>query len=405
MQPVTIEVRRLKCTVITEAFAELGFVYSEENPNAQLVWWDGLPTVDPTSYRASQKVNSIPNMDRLCYKSTLFQALNQMQTLFPTYYHFFPRTLMLPHQFNQFQREHVRLSGKVDRLTWIIKPENRCCGVGIRLIQQPFDIVAESSPAVVQQYVAPYLIDGFKFDFRFYLLITDLQPLTLFIYREGIARFCTRKYHPPTRHNLSERFCHITNTAVNVENLVPQNENFTRPAREVIGAIYSEDLWQTIKIVSILTILALYPQIVQSVSDCPARKSGNTFDQLHRYFHILGIDILINEHGEPIVLELNDRPSMKVTFPFEHDLKKGLIVDTLKIICGAKCDSTDRWDKLLPIDEHHCLYRVLRTIQQRSLNVFGPRTPLQTPAKPIVYPKPAPARTKMIFRAYKRHLQ
>jgi hypothetical protein len=150
MQPVTIEVRRLKCPVITDAFAELGFVYSEENPNAQMIWWDGLPTVDATAYRASQRVNSIPNMDRLCYKSTLFQALNQMQTLFPTYCHFFPRALMLPHQFNQFQKEHVRLNGKVDRLTWILKPENGCCGAGIGLIQQPFDIVAESSPTVVQ---------------------------------------------------------------------------------------------------------------------------------------------------------------------------------------------------------------------------------------------------------------
>jgi hypothetical protein len=274
MQSVTIEVRRLRCSVITDAFTALGVAYSEENPNAQLIWWDGLPTVDPTVYRASQKVNSIPNMDRLCYKSTFFQALNQMQTLFPVYYHFFPRTLMLPHQFNQFQKEHVRLSGKVDRLTWILKPENGCCGLGIRLIQEPFDIVADSSPAVVQQYIPPYLIDGFKFDFRFYLLITDLQPLTLFIYREGIARFCTKKYRSPTRHNLSERFCHITNTAINVENLVPENENFTRPASEVLGGIDSEDLWQSIKTVSVLTILAVYPQIIQNVATPSQRGRG-----------------------------------------------------------------------------------------------------------------------------------
>jgi hypothetical protein len=164
-------------------------------------------------------------------------------------------------------------------------------------------------------------------------------------------------------------------------------------------------LWQRIKTVSILTVLALYPQIVQNVTDCLARKSGNAIDQLHRYFHIMGIDILINEHGEPIVLELNDRPSMKVTFAFEHHLKKGLIADALKIVCGGQCNGANQWDRLLPIDEHHSLYRVLRAIQQRSLNVFGPRAPVQTPAKPIVYPKPAPDKTKMMFRAYRGHLQ
>jgi hypothetical protein len=201
-----------------------------------------------------------------------------------------------------------------------VKPENGCCGTGIRLIQQPFDVVGDSSSAVVQKYVTPYLVDGYKFDFRFFLLIADLQPFTCYVYQEGIARFCTKPYHYPSPRNLSERFRHITNTAVNVENTSASRTDFTKLASVVIAQLGIHGLWERIKNVATLTLLALYPQILSAVIRHGGRRPAQ-IDPFHGFFHILGIDILVNEMGEPVVLELNDRPSMKVTFQFEHALK------------------------------------------------------------------------------------
>jgi len=84
--------------------------------------------------------------------------------------------------------------------------------------------------------------------------------------------------------------------------------------------------------VSALAILGMAPQIIGSVTQLQVKKSGA--GRMHQYFHVLGIDVLPAETGDPVVLELNDRPSMKITFPFERDLKRNLIVDALKILAS-----------------------------------------------------------------------
>ena len=55
----------------------------------------------------------------------------------------------------------------------------------------------------IQNYIKnPYLIDGFKFDMRLYVLITNCDPLTLFLHREGFARFARQRYDPNDLDNL-----------------------------------------------------------------------------------------------------------------------------------------------------------------------------------------------------------
>ena len=71
---------------------------------------------------------------------------------------------------------------------------------------------------VAQRYLhKPFLIDNLKFDLRIYVLVTGVNPLRCYIYKEGLARFATEDYKPPMGSNLNNLCMHLTNYAINKE--------------------------------------------------------------------------------------------------------------------------------------------------------------------------------------------
>jgi len=68
------------------------------------------------------------------------------------------------------------------------------------------------------------LINGFKFDLRIYVAITSVNPLKIYIYEEGLARFATEKYDGNFR-DTKNVFSHLTNYSINKKNI----ERFVKP--------------------------------------------------------------------------------------------------------------------------------------------------------------------------------
>lgn len=87
--------------------------------------------------------------------------------------------------------------------TFIVKPDGGSQGDGIYLIRDPSDLKPMAGPqakqAVVQEYIhKPLLIDKLKFDIRLYVLVKSLEPLEIYIAKEGLTRFCTEPYQVTT---------------------------------------------------------------------------------------------------------------------------------------------------------------------------------------------------------------
>ena len=99
-----------------------------------------------------------------------------------------------------------------------MKPEALSQGRGIFLTRNIEDLI-NGRKYVVQRYIKnPFLIDDLKFDLRIYVLMGGANPLRLYIYKEGLTRFATRKYEEPNDENLSQNYIHLTNYSLNKSN-------------------------------------------------------------------------------------------------------------------------------------------------------------------------------------------
>ncbi|XP_036117616.1 tubulin polyglutamylase TTLL11 [Molossus molossus] len=324
------------------------------------IYWHGVSFHDSDIF--SGQVNKFPGMTEMVRKITLSRAVRIMQNLFPDEYSFYPRSWILPDEFQLFAAQ-VRMVKDGDpswKPTFIVKPDGGCQGDGIYLIKDPSDIrltgTLQRRPAVVQEYICkPLLIDKLKFDIRLYVLLKSLDPLEIYIAKDGLSRFCTEPYQEPTPKNLHHIFMHLTNYSLNIHsrNFVHSDSTSTGSKRtfsSILCRLSSKGVdikkvWSDIISLVIKTVIALTPELkVFYQSDIPAGRPGPTC------FQILGFDILLMKNLKPILLEVNANPSMRIEHEqelspgvFEYvpslvdeEVKVAVIRDTLRLMDPLK---------------------------------------------------------------------
>ena len=140
-----------------------------------------------------QRVNHFPGMNILSRKNLFARNMLRMQKKFPDDYNFFPQTWLLPSEYPDFRKQFENLS-KNKKRTFIVKPEASCQGRGI-FLSRNIDDLNPYDHYVVQRYLhKPFLIDELKFDLRIYVLVSGVDPLRVYIYKEGLCRLSTVKY-------------------------------------------------------------------------------------------------------------------------------------------------------------------------------------------------------------------
>ncbi|XP_078182927.1 tubulin polyglutamylase TTLL13 isoform X6 [Callithrix jacchus] len=217
---LTINLTNCKYESVRRAAHMCGLKEVGEEEEWTVYWTDCAVSLDQVmKMKRFQKINHFPGMTEICRKDLLARNLNRMHKLYPSEYNIFPRTWCLPADYGDFQTYSRQRKAR----TYICKPGSGCQGRGIFITQNPREI-KPGEHMICQQYISkPFLIDGFKFDMRTYVLITSCDPLRIFVYEEGLARFATTPYVKPSHNNLDNVCMHLTNYAIN-----KHNENFVR---------------------------------------------------------------------------------------------------------------------------------------------------------------------------------
>lgn len=321
------------------------------------IYWHGVSFHDNENI-VSGKVNKFPGMVEMLRKINMSRAVRTMQELFPEEYDFYPRSWILPEEYQQFIAQ-IRLVKENDvtiNHTFIVKPDGGSQGDGIYLIRDPSDLKliagSQAKQGVVQEYIQkPLLIDKLKFDIRLYVLVKSIEPLEIYIAKEGLTRFCTEPYQEPSQKNLSHVFMHLTNYSLNVHsgNFVHSDSQSTGSKRTLSSVLYRlaakgvdiKKVWSDIIALVIKTVIAVVPELkVYYQAEIPPGKPGPTC------FQILGFDILLMKNLKPILLEVNSNPSMRIEHeqeispgvfqyvpsPVDEEVKVNVIRDTLRLM-------------------------------------------------------------------------
>ncbi|XP_042662822.1 tubulin polyglutamylase TTLL7 isoform X2 [Tyto alba] len=338
---ITANVAGTKYEIVRVVIREMGFVKTrDEDETANLIWCDSAVQQEKIAeLRNYQRINHFPGMGEICRKDFLARNMTKMIKSQPQEYSFIPRTWIFPAEYTQFQNYVKELKKKRRQKTFIVKPANGAMGHGISLIRNGEKLQAQDH-LIVQEYLdKPFLMEGYKFDLRVYILVTSCDPLKVFLYHDGLVRMGTEKYHPPSDSNLSQLYMHLTNYSVN-----KHNEHFERDETEDKGSKRSikwftefletnnldvSKFWSDISELVVKTLIVAEPHVLHAYRMCrPGQAPGS--DSV--CFEVLGFDILLDRKLKPWLLEINRAPSFGTDQKIDYDVKKGVLLNALKLL-------------------------------------------------------------------------
>ncbi|UJR08124.1 hypothetical protein I4U23_012400 [Adineta vaga] len=322
-----------KYDCVRRASKLLNFREVDEEDDWNIFWTDASVGIERVAQMKKwQKINHFPGMSEICRKDFLTRNMSRMQKMFPKEYSFYPKAWCLPADYSDFAKYFTEKKHR----TYISKPDVGCQGRGIFLTKNPSRDIKPSDNFVVQVYVnRPFLVDGFKFDFRVYVAVTSCDPFRIFVYKDGLARFTTHGYEEPSSSNCRDIFMHLTNYAIQKrsDDFIRDEDTGTKRRTTTINRWLVDHgydinkLWADIDDIIIKTLISAHSVLKHNYRACfPHHYRGSAC------FEILGFDILLDRKLKPHVLEVNHSPSFTTDSKLDRDIKDALIYDTILLL-------------------------------------------------------------------------
>ena len=279
-----------------------------------------------------QKYNHFPITWQLSRKDNLYNNYKKLQIKFPNDFKYMPETYVLPKDKEIFTLQIQNYELNKNNI-WLLKPVASSRGRGIRILTNFNDIPEKT---IITHYISnPHLINRKKYDLRLYVLITGYTPLKIYLFEDGLTRFCSEEYNLDES-KLNDKYIHLTNYSIN-----KNNENFEKndDTEKEEGNKWSiltfkkylkekkidfNKLWKKIKDIIIKTILSITDEGI------PIIKLFNLSSV--NLFEIYGFDILLDSFLNPWLMEVNLNPSLNCDSELDLKIKSKVLTDIFNII-------------------------------------------------------------------------
>ena len=277
-----------------------------------------------------QVLNHFPNFYELTRKDLMAknikkykkQLLKEGKTV--DHLDFLPLTYVLPQDMSVFIEEFKKYPNSL----WILKPNNRCQGQGITLLNKTQNINVNDVYVVSKYIDNPFLMGGKKFDMRIYCLVTTFHPLKAYLYQQGFCRFCNEKFSVDVS-DINNIYMHLTNVAIQKKYEKYQKSNGGKFSLQNL-LFYLENVYGYER------AQKCNSDITQVIINSLLSVESVMFNDKH-CFECYGYDILIDQNLKPWLIEINSSPSLSTTTKGDFILKKRLINDIIDIVI------TDKW--------------------------------------------------------------
>ncbi|KAL2099422.1 hypothetical protein ACEWY4_005902 [Coilia grayii] len=335
---LAFKIVRTESRLVRGILTNHGFHEVHPSSNDFNIMWTGSH-LKPYLFRGLQvfqKVNHFPRSYELTRKDRLYKNIQRMQQAHGyKNFHFIPQTFILPSEYSEFCNSFSK-----DKESWIIKPVASSRGRGIYLVSNPSQISLDENVLISRYVNNPLLIDDFKFDVRLYVLVTSYDPVIIYLYEEGLARFATVKYEHSGK-NIKNQFMHLTNYSVNKKS--SDYVSCDDPDVEDYGNKWSmsamlrylkqqgKDTTLLMGQIEDLVIKTLLSVELQIATACKMFVPYRT-----NCFELYGFDVLIDTNLKPWLLEVNLSPSLACDSPLDLKIKASMIADMFSLI-GIVC--------------------------------------------------------------------
>jgi tubulin polyglutamylase TTLL4 len=322
---------------LRSAFKINGFKKLVSGHSWNIFWGKHLRPEKLAEISEHQVINHFPSSWHLGRKDLLSRNIAAMRRKHPKDFDFFAKTFILPTERTALQLELDKSPASI----WIIKPSASACGRGIKLITaEKLKEKKKIRNVIAQKYIKrPLLINGFKFDLRLYVVVTSFDPLRIYLYDNGLVRFCTAKYSLKTAH-LKNRYRHLTNYSVNkkAKDYI-SNQSVDDDGEGHKWSVHAFKVYCQSQGISFESIMESIEEIIIksmiSAEDPIASNTNRHAAHRGNIFELFGFDILIDKKLKPWVIEVNVSPSLSSSAPLDKKIKNMLLNDIYHLV-GVK---------------------------------------------------------------------